>query len=233
MDEDDFTMPAPEEPPYMPEKWPGKVCALCNLSERSQLGQGEMRQFLCNVGEGDGSVTPGVSNSGGATPTGIPTPTSTPTTPVPPGLASPPPEFMDTNPPQAALPLSRRQKAFNKCKTPIYNLEHTDELSIIGHVEVMELSGVVSSGAFYVHRCCLEFSPPFQDQVAAASNSDEDKEQLEEARIRGIVTVALSRKCAFCMRHGASIPCKVSCLTFFVKFHLLNTYKQLYFFVNR
>ncbi|XP_063824510.1 histone-lysine N-methyltransferase 2C-like [Ostrinia nubilalis] len=213
MEEDDFTMPAPEEPPFMPEKWPGKVCALCNLSERSQLGQGEMRQILCNINEGDGSTTPGVSNSGGATPTSAVTPTSTPSTPVPPGLASPPPELVDPTQQPAALPLSRRQKAFAKCKTPLYNMEHTDELSIIGHVESLELAGVVSSGAFYLHRCCLEFSPPFHDQVVA--NADEDKDQLEEARVKGIVTAALSRKCAFCTRHGASIPCKMSCSKYF------------------
>lgn len=88
-------------------------------------------------------------------------------------------------------------------------MEHTDELSIIGHIEVMELSGVVSNGALYVHRCCLEFSPPFQEQVAAAANSDEEKEVLEDKRVKGIVTAALMRKCAFCSRHGASIPCKV------------------------
>lgn len=89
-------------------------------------------------------------------------------------------------------------------------MEHTDELSIIGHVETIELPAVVSSGAFYIHRCCLEFSPPFHDQVVSAA-TDEDKEQVEEARIKGIVTVALTRKCAFCLRHGASIPCKVNC----------------------
>lgn len=88
-------------------------------------------------------------------------------------------------------------------------MEHTDELSIIGFLECLELPAVVSSGMLYVHRCCLEFSPPFQDQVAAACNTEEDKEQLEEARVRGIVTAALTRKCAFCQRHGASIPCKV------------------------
>lgn len=35
-------MQPPEEPPYFPEKWSGKLCALCCLGERSQLGQGEM-----------------------------------------------------------------------------------------------------------------------------------------------------------------------------------------------
>ncbi|XP_022825140.1 histone-lysine N-methyltransferase 2C isoform X2 [Spodoptera litura] len=216
MDDDDFPIPPiPEEPPYMPEKWPGKLCALCNLSERSQLGQGEMRQIMCKLGEGDGSSTPAICNSGGATPTNPPTPSSTPSTPVTPGLVSPPPELVDPNQHPLAMPLSRRQKAFNKCKTPLYNMEHTDELSIIGYTEVMELSGVVSSGALYVHRCCLEFSPPFQDHVFAASNSEEDKDQLEEARVKGIVTAALSRKCAFCSRHGASIPCKMSCSKYF------------------
>ncbi|XP_039749475.1 histone-lysine N-methyltransferase 2C-like isoform X1 [Pararge aegeria] len=211
VDEDDFTMPAPEEPPYMPEKWPGKVCALCNLSERSQLGQGEMRQTVCPV-DTDGSTTPVVSNSGGATPTSTP---STPILAMPAGLASPPPELMESIQQQQAMPLSRRQKAFNKCKTPLYNMEHTDELSIIGFIEPLELPAVVSSGMLYVHRSCLEFSPPFQDQVAAACNSEEDKEQLEEARVRGIVTAALSRKCSFCQRHGASIPCKMSCSKYF------------------
>ncbi|CAG4991486.1 unnamed protein product [Parnassius apollo] len=214
MDEDDFTMPAPEEPPYMPEKWPGKVCALCNLSEKSQLGQGEMRQITCNIEEGDGSSTPTVTNSGGTTPTSVSTP-STPALPMLHGLSSPPPEPVDPMQQHLVLPLSRRQKAFNKCKTPLYNMEHTDELSIIGYSEILELTAVVFSGCMYVHRCCLEFSPPFQEQVAAASNSDEDKSQLEEARVKGIVTNALSRKCAFCQKHGASIPCKMSCSKYF------------------
>lgn len=95
---------------------PGKVCALCNLSERSQLGQGEMRQIMCKLGEGDGSTTPAICNSGGATPTNPPTPSSTPSTPVTPGLVSPPPELVDPNQHPLAMPLSRRQKAFNKCK---------------------------------------------------------------------------------------------------------------------
>ncbi|CAH2071742.1 unnamed protein product, partial [Iphiclides podalirius] len=214
LDEDDFTMRAPEEPPYMPEKWPGKVCALCNLSEKSQLGQGEMRQIPCNIEEGDGSSTPAIINSGGATPTSVSTP-STPTLPMIPGLSSPPPESVDSIHQHLALPLSRRQKAFNKCKTPLYNMEHTDELSIIGYTDILELPAVVSSGAIYIHRCCLEFSPPFQEQLAAISNSDEEKGQLEEARVKGIVTNALSRKCSFCQRYGASIPCKMSCSKYY------------------
>lgn len=35
-------LPILDEPPYFTEHWPGKVCAFCNLGERSQLGQGDM-----------------------------------------------------------------------------------------------------------------------------------------------------------------------------------------------
>lgn len=90
------------------------MCALCNLSEKSQLGQGEMRQFACNVDE-EGSTTPNVINSGGATPTSATTPTPS-TMGLLAGMASPPPEMVDSNQLQVAFPLSRRQKAFNKCK---------------------------------------------------------------------------------------------------------------------
>lgn len=41
----------PEELPYFPEKWSGKVCALCCLGERSQLGQGEMLRFEFKSGD--------------------------------------------------------------------------------------------------------------------------------------------------------------------------------------
>ncbi|KAL7737445.1 hypothetical protein ACLKA6_007587 [Drosophila palustris] len=34
-----------DELPYLPEKYPGKVCCLCNLGERSALGQGIMFQL--------------------------------------------------------------------------------------------------------------------------------------------------------------------------------------------
>ena len=85
-------------------------------------------------------------------------------------------------------------------------MEHTDELSIIGHTDVIELPAVVSSNAVYVHRLCIEFSPPYSEQ----GNTEEEREQMEEARVKGIVVNSLNRKCAFCGRHGASIPCKVS-----------------------
>lgn len=51
-------MQPPEELPYSPEKWPGKVCALCCLGERSQLGQGEMLRIEVTVSEPKLALTP-------------------------------------------------------------------------------------------------------------------------------------------------------------------------------
>lgn len=44
-------MQPPEELPFFPEKWPGKLCALCCLGERSQLGQGEMLRIKVSENE--------------------------------------------------------------------------------------------------------------------------------------------------------------------------------------
>lgn len=37
-----------DELPYPPEKYLGKLCVLCNLGERSQLGQGIVLKILVN-----------------------------------------------------------------------------------------------------------------------------------------------------------------------------------------
>lgn len=49
-------MQPPEEPPYFAEKWPGKMCILCCLGERSQLGQGEMLRFEVIEGESSSNM---------------------------------------------------------------------------------------------------------------------------------------------------------------------------------
>lgn len=46
-------MQPPDEPPYFPEKYPGKLCVLCCLGERSQLGQGEMLRIEVTDSESD------------------------------------------------------------------------------------------------------------------------------------------------------------------------------------
>lgn len=90
-DNGDKLMQPPEEPPYFPERWTGKLCALCNLGERSQLGQGEMLRIEVKSGD--------LSNKTTVTP-----------------LTSPLGDSSDDKSPKI-LPLSnRRQKGLHKCK---------------------------------------------------------------------------------------------------------------------
>lgn len=90
-------MQPPEELPYFPEKWPGKVCALCCLGERSQLGQGEMLRMEVTEGK--------------------PKPTSALTSILDSSQVCQEEEKNPRNTLNAQTQLSnRRQKGLNKCK---------------------------------------------------------------------------------------------------------------------
>jgi PHD-like zinc-binding domain len=182
-------MPAPgsanDEPPYFPEKY-GKLCAFCNLGERSQLGQGEMLRLEMaeeeiktteamvvtsqeedskNGNDDIGKITK--SSSGG-------------------GLLQ---------------QLNRRQKGLNKCKNPIQTTEYVDEFDKIGHQEPVDLNQLVENGFFYVHRSCALWSfgvvrDPINESLSGVS---------------AILQQSLNRKCSHCNHFGASATCKMSC----------------------
>lgn len=131
-------MPAPaEEPPYFPEKFPGKVCVLCNLGERSQLGQGEMLRLEANnLDKSDSSSA--LSDD--------PNKTANPESISPRSLAAAP-QFAN-----------KRQKGLNKCKNPVNTTEYVDDLDKIGYCEIVEFSMVVDAGYYYIHRNCAMWS---------------------------------------------------------------------------
>ena len=133
--------PAPvfEELPYFPEQWPGKVCAFCNLGERSQLGQGEMMRLLCPDGFIPQRTTPDTPENLSNT---IPTPER------------------DSGDKSPRGPVTcRRQKSFNKCRHPSLTSEYVDELTIIGYTEEPHVSTLFdSTGYFYTHRSCALWS---------------------------------------------------------------------------
>lgn len=179
-------MPAPEEPPYFPERYPGKLCILCNLGERSQLGQGEMLRL-----EAPADLITVTSNTSSSS-TDDKCSDDTNTT------------IEDKNnkdPVANILASNKRQKGLNKCKIPAANAEYVDELEkCIGHVEVVEFSALVDSGYYYVHRSCAIWSFGVQRET--------------NGTLTGIVPVvakALKTKCSNCLRYGASAVCKMSC----------------------
>uniref|UniRef100_A0A4Y0BEZ4 Histone-lysine N-methyltransferase n=1 Tax=Anopheles funestus TaxID=62324 RepID=A0A4Y0BEZ4_ANOFN len=141
-------MPAPDDMPYFPEKYPGKLCILCNLGERSQLGQGEMLriemtlaadQIASALSQEEKPQTTGSSSTGSGDSFGDKSPRAS-------SLLGPP-----------HFGSSKRQKGSNKCKNPIPNAEYTDELEKIGHLEVLD-SSINDGGYFYIHRSCALWS---------------------------------------------------------------------------
>uniref|UniRef100_A0A8W7PV76 PHD-type domain-containing protein n=1 Tax=Anopheles coluzzii TaxID=1518534 RepID=A0A8W7PV76_ANOCL len=180
-------MPAPDDMPYFPEKYPGKQCILCNLGERSQLGQGEMLriemtlaadQIASALSQEDKSH----SGTNGTDAFGDKSPRAN-------SLLGPP-----------QLGSSKRQKGSNKCKNPIPNAEYTDELEKIGHLEVLD-SSISDGGYFYVHRSCALWSYGVGRDPVSGTLSN----------LELMVVQSLSRRCHFCTHYGASLSCKMSC----------------------
>ncbi|KAG5897190.1 hypothetical protein JTB14_022545 [Gonioctena quinquepunctata] len=131
------SLPFGEEPPYFPEHWSGKVCAFCNLGERSQLGQGDMLRLNC--------------------PEGFSPQKEAAEQIIARSLQAPEREAGDKSPRGPVT--CRRQKSFNKCRHPSVTNEHIDELTIIGYNEAPDVSVLFEpNGQFYVHRSCSLWS---------------------------------------------------------------------------
>lgn len=179
-------MQPPEELPYFPEKWTGKVCALCCLGERSQLGQGEMLRIELTSSE----LKPNV--------------TLTSLLDSPP-LGSADDERSLLNSSSALQPASnRRQKGLSKCKNPLPS-EYVDELEQIGYVEIVELASLIENGYYYIHRTCATWSMGIVRDLTTGLLDNVDE----------VVAQSLSRKCSFCNRYGAHMACKMSCPKYF------------------
>lgn len=194
-----FLMPAPggtsDEPPYFPEKY-GKLCAFCNLGERSQLGQGEMLRLVMTEDELN-SGTDALASS-----------TSEPmqsTSTQDDDSKNGNDELYKLNKSNSGggllQQLNRRQKGLNKCKNPIQTSEYVDELEKIGHQDPADLNAVVEGGYLYVHRLCAMWSfgvikDPINDTLSGISS---------------VLQQSLNKKCSFCSHYGASATCKMTC----------------------
>jgi PHD-like zinc-binding domain len=189
-------MPAPggvnEDPPYFPEKY-GKLCAFCNLGERSQLGQGEMLRLELTADE----IKSSEKSTFGSTSS-----EKTCTDEDSKNGNDEINKILKNNTGGGLLQqLNRRQKGLNKCKNPIQTSEYVDELEKIGHHELVDLNLLVENGFFYVHRLCAMWSfgvvrDPVDDTLSSVSS---------------VLQRSLSRKCSFCSHYGASAVCKMTC----------------------
>ncbi|XP_043479344.1 histone-lysine N-methyltransferase 2C-like isoform X5 [Leptopilina heterotoma] len=137
----DRSMPAPDEPPNFMEQWPGKVCAFCNLGERSQLGQGKMDRYTLpegfipvkNANQDTSEVPLDIINPGDKSPRIIG-----------PGAVT-----------------CRRQKSLAKCRNPNVSnfIEPVEELTIVGYSEEPDVGNLFEqTGHFYAHFYCAVWS---------------------------------------------------------------------------
>ena len=172
------------------ETWPGKVCAFCNLGERSQLGQGLMLRL--EVGsdfEGLRQNThakeeraQSLANNAGAE--GI-------------KAASNEPLHSHMKKPRLAVKGGRRSSSFDSAPS-ISELQ--EELNSVGYIEEADLSSVVEPcGYFYAHRMCASWSKG----VTSNANSDTELTGVDIALIR-----AAALRCHLCGAFGASLSCQ-------------------------
>lgn len=189
-------MPAPQssdEPPYFPEKYNGKLCAFCNLGERSQLGQGEMLRLELTDEEAK-SVSDSLKSSDLQQSADEDSKN---------GSCDDLSKLLKNSSSGTTLlqqQLNRRQKGLNKCKNPVVATEYIDELEKIGHSEATDFNMIVENGFYYVHRTCAMWSfgverDPINDTLSLVSS---------------VLKQSLGRKCSHCHHYGASAVCKAN-----------------------
>lgn len=191
-------MPAPsEEPPYFTEKFPGKLCALCNLGERSQLGQGEMLRMENNE---DSSSIPSIMFSS--------------TEEDNKNVGSLSDLFKNQRSSTTGFQTlgNKRQKGLNKCKNPVNTTEYVDELEKIGHIESFDMSLLIENTFYYIHRSCAMWS----------SGVTRDPINDTLSNVTKVVQKSLNLKCSYCNRYGASVTCNVIIPNFNHLTNLLN-----------
>ena len=195
------------------ETWPGKVCAFCNLGERSQLGQGEMlrlevspdfenlrqgtlhseerlQSMAANVGAGsnkNGNLSNSVSVQPPSGQGGINAPQTQPT----------------IKKPRLTLK-GRRTSSFDASQTCS---ELQEELNAVGYIEEPDLLGIVEPcGYFYAHRMCATWS-----KGVTVVNSDGLSIVASSPQVTGADTAlirAASLRCHLCGSFGASLSCQ-------------------------
>lgn len=195
------------------ETWPGKVCAFCNLGERSQLGQGEMlrlevgadfenqRQSTLHSEERLQSLA---ANAGaGSNKNGSSTGSSL--------LQQQQQQPSLTKKPRLTLK-GRRTSSFDASQTCS---ELQEELNAVGYAEEPDLLGIVEPcGYFYAHRMCATWSKG----VTVSSNTSDGSSVMmtSSPQVTGADTAlirAASLRCHLCGSFGASLSCQQTTAT--------------------
>ena len=167
---------------FYTEAYPNKLCAFCNLSEKSFLGQGDMVKYTINEQTLKEYIEKRKKEGSERD-------------------ASPSERSKSPN----SQSLRRKMKKFTSGDTN----EPVDELEVIGYQDEVDVSLVFETGGvFYAHFNCALWS----GGVSKAQQGDGAKEAtvpilkyVSEAVLNGITA-----RCASCKHYGATVPCKAS-----------------------
>lgn len=185
------TSGAPDELELIEETWPGKVCAFCNLGERSQLGQGEMlrlevgqdfeavRQNPANSQERLASLAANAGVKGAA------------------AAAASAASSAGGKKPRLTIK-GRRSSSFDAAQ---FCSELQEELNAVGYADEPDLLGIVEPcGYFYAHRTCATWSKGVTVSDGLGS--------LEVTGVDAALIRAASLRCHLCGSFGASLSCQ-------------------------
>ena len=172
---------------FYTEAYPNKLCAFCNLSEKSFLGQGDMVKYTINeqtLKEFNEKKKDGPESE-----------------------ESPSERSKSPN----TLSMRRKMRKFTSGDTN----EPVDELEVIGYQDEVDVSLVFETGGvFYAHFNCALWSSGVSKSSSSDSGTKDPKESPSSAPILKYVSEAVLKgigtKCAYCKHYGASVPCKAS-----------------------
>jgi hypothetical protein len=194
---------------FFTEAYPGKLCAFCNLSERSFLGQGDMVRYTAssevNLAEFEEKRKAALEAAEGAS--GDSSDLSAGG-----GRKSP------------SNPIRRKMRKFTVSGD---QGDPPDELDMIGYQdEVTDITLVFESGVFYAHFNCALWSggvsssskgePTPEKSGGGGSASPTPPSSSKEAAtpllrfVSRAVLNGLVTRCAHCRHYGATVPCKAS-----------------------
>jgi histone-lysine N-methyltransferase MLL3 len=172
------------------ENYPGKLCALCNLSERSTLGQGDIIKLKISIELDKKSIEKRSKTSSDATESDLSK--------------------------ESPASLNARRKGRKLTSGDSY--EPFDELENVGFSEEPDIILLFeTSGHFYVHENCATWSegikkPAVKDEKESADKTPEKKSGkiTEMTGVDLAVKSSVNQKCAYCKHFGASVKCKES-----------------------
>lgn len=181
------------------ENYPGKLCALCNLSERSTLGQGDIIKMKISEEIDQKSLEEKRKNADQASGS---------------AGATDPEDPLANRSPQANLLARRKGRKLTSGDT----YEPFDELENVGFSDEPDLTLVFeTSGHFYVHENCAIWSHgvsknPVKEEANTEKTPEKGSKKWTES-LQGIdkaVSAAINQKCMHCKHYGASVRCKAS-----------------------